>query len=182
MNLAEAKASGLKFPERKRIGRGVGSGLGKTSGRGHKGAKSRSGWSRRIGWEGGQMPLYRRLPKRGFNNKNFMKVFTVINVGELNVFEDGSTVDLTAVLAKGLTSKEKQSELFKVLGDGELSKRLLVRVDAITTTARGKIEAAGGSVEVNPKRLHREKFVRKDGTRSQKRAGGGRKSAAVPQK
>ncbi len=99
MNLAEAKALGLSYPDRKRIGRGIGSGLGKTSGRGHKGAKSRSGWSRRIGWEGGQMPLYRRLPKVGFNNKIFKKVYTVVNVADLEVFEDGATVDLNAVLA-----------------------------------------------------------------------------------
>lgn len=164
MNLAEAKALGLKFPERMRVGRGVGSGLGKTSGRGHKGAKARSGWSRRIGWEGGQMPLYRRLPKRGFNNKNFEKVFTVVNVSDLAVFEDGATVDLQAVLAKGLTSKEKQSELFKVLGDGKLERKLNVKVDAITASARAKIEAAGGTVELRETKPRRPKFVRKDGT------------------
>lgn len=165
MNLAEAKALGLKFPERKRIGRGVGSGLGKTSGRGHKGAKARSGWSRRIGWEGGQMPLYRRLPKRGFNNKNFEKVFTVVNVSDLAVFDAGSVVDLQAVLQRGLTSKEKHSDLFKVLGDGDLDKALTVKVDAVTKTARTKIEAAGGKVELNPVRPRRDKFVAKDGTR-----------------
>jgi large subunit ribosomal protein L15 len=165
MNLAEAKALGLKFPERKRIGRGIGSGLGKTSGRGHKGAKARSGWSSRIGWEGGQMPLYRRLPKRGFNNKNFEKVFTVINVGDLATFPAGSDVDLNAVLARGLTSKEKHSELFKVLGDGEVSHPLKVRVNAITETAREKIEKAGGTVELIEQRAHREKFVAKDGVR-----------------
>lgn len=163
MNLAEAKALGLKFPERKRIGRGVGSGLGKTSGRGHKGAKARSGWSRRIGWEGGQMPLYRRLPKRGFNNKNFEKVFTVVNVSDLDVFDAGTQVDLQAVLQRGLTSKEKHSDLFKVLGDGELKKALTVKVDAITASARAKIEGAGGKVVLVEKKPHREKFVAKDG-------------------
>lgn len=167
MNLAEAKALGLKFPERKRIGRGVGSGLGKTSGRGHKGAKARSGWSRRIGWEGGQMPLYRRLPKRGFNNKNFEKVFTVVNVADLDVFEAGSQVDLNAVLARGLTSKEKHSDLFKLLGNGEIKKALTVHVDAITDSARAKIEAAGGKVVVIEKRPHRAKFVAKDGKKRQ---------------
>ncbi len=165
MNLAEAKALGLKFPERKRIGRGVGSGLGKTSGRGHKGAKSRAGWSRRIGWEGGQMPLYRRLPKVGFNNKNFEKVFTVVNVSDLSVFDVGSVVDLAAVLARGLTSKEKHSELFKVLGDGDLQKALTLRVDAITASARAKVEKAGGKVELIEKRPHRDKFVAKDGSK-----------------
>ncbi|MEO6593544.1 MAG: 50S ribosomal protein L15 [Planctomycetota bacterium] len=164
MNLAEAKALGLKYPERKRVGRGIGSGLGKTSGRGHKGAKSRSGWSSRIGWEGGQMPIYRRLPKRGFNNKNFEKVFTIINVSDLDVFEAGATVDLPAVLAKGLASKEKHSELFKILGNGELSKAVTVKVDAITATAREKVEKAGGTVFVIEKRAHRAKFVAKDGT------------------
>lgn len=167
MNLAEAKALGLKFPERKRIGRGVGSGLGKTSGRGHKGAKARSGWSRRIGWEGGQMPLYRRIPKRGFNNKNFEKVFTVVNVSDLDVFDAGSEVDLKAVLARGLTSKEKHSDLFKVLGDGAIKKAITVKVDAITASARTKIEAAGGKVVLIEKRPHREKFVAKDGSKRQ---------------
>ena len=165
MNLAEAKALGLKFPERKRIGRGVGSGLGKTSGRGHKGAKARAGWSRRIGWEGGQMPLYRRLPKRGFNNKNFEKVFTVINVGDLEIFDAGSTVDLAAVLARGVTSKEKHSDLFKILGDGDVKKAVTVKVDAITATARGKIEQAGGKVVLIEKKPHRDKFVAKDGNK-----------------
>lgn len=165
MNLAEAKSLGLKFPERKRIGRGVGSGLGKTSGRGHKGAKSRSGWSSRIGWEGGQMPIYRRLPKRGFNNKNFEKVFTVINVSDLDVFAAGAVVDLEAVLQKGLTSKEKHSDLFKILGDGDVKKALTVKVDAITTTAREKIEAAGGTVQLIEKLVHRPKFVAKDGSK-----------------
>jgi large subunit ribosomal protein L15 len=183
MNLAEAKALGLKFPERKRIGRGVGSGLGKTSGRGHKGAKARSGWSRRIGWEGGQMPLYRRLPKRGFNNKNFEKVFTVVNVGDLDVFDANARIDLQAVLQKGLTSKEKHSELFKVLGDGELKKAVTVVVDAITAPARAKIEAAGGKVELIEKKPHREKFVAKDGQKREpgkpRVRRGGRKQAAA---
>ena len=165
MNLAEARALGLKFPERKRIGRGIGSGLGKTSGRGHKGAKARSGWSRRIGWEGGQMPLYRRLPKVGFNNKNFEKVFTVVNVGDLDVFDAGTEISLASVLQHGLTSKEKHSELFKILGDGEVKKALTVKVDAITASARAKIEKAGGKVELIEKRPHRDKFVAKDGSK-----------------
>lgn len=187
MNLAEAKALGLKFTERKRIGRGVGSGLGKTSGRGHKGAKARAGWSRRIGWEGGQMPLYRRLPKRGFNNKNFEKVFTVVNVGDLEVFDAGSQVDLAAVLQRGLTSKEKHSELFKVLGDGKLTKALTLTVHAITATARQKVEQAGGKVALIETRAHREKFTAKDGTRRQPgspriRRGRGAAAKATPSK
>jgi large subunit ribosomal protein L15 len=166
MNLAEAKALGLSYPDRKRLGRGVGSGLGKTSGRGHKGAKARTGWSRKLGWEGGQMPLYRRLPKVGFNNKIFKKVFTVINVGDLEVFDDGAVVDLQAVLARGLTSKEKQSDLFKVLGDGELKKRIVVKADAVTASARTKIEQAGGKVDLIARRTARPKYVRKDGSSS----------------
>jgi large subunit ribosomal protein L15 len=165
MNLAEAKALGLAYKDRKRVGRGIGSGRGKTAGRGHKGAKARSGWSQRLGWEGGQMPLFRRLPKRGFNNKNFERAFTIINVGELaRSFEDGAMVDLAAVLEKGLVSKEKHTELFKILGDGELTKKLSVRVDAITKSAREKIEAAGGSVELIPQREYRPKGVKKTRT------------------
>ncbi|MSR39346.1 MAG: 50S ribosomal protein L15 [Planctomycetes bacterium] len=166
MNLAEAKLLGLKYPDRKRLGRGIGSGLGKTSGRGHKGAKSRSGWSRKLGWEGGQMPLYRRLPKVGFNNKIFKKVFTVINVGDLDTFATGSVVDLAAVLAKGLASKEKQSDLFKVLGNGDIKNSLVVKADAVSASARTKIEAAGGKVELIPQMVHRPKFIRKDGSSS----------------
>ena len=165
MNLAEATALGLARPTRKRIGRGIGSGTGKTGGRGHNGARSRSGWSSRIGWEGGQMPLYRRLPKRGFNNKNFEKVYTVVNVSALEVFDAGATVDLQAVLAKGLTSQAKHSKLFKILGDGAVTKAVTVKVDAITGSAREKIEAAGGSVELIPQRVMRPKFIAKDGSK-----------------
>lgn len=165
MNLAEVKQLGLKFPERKRRGRGVGSGNGKTAGKGHKGARARSGWSQRIGWEGGQMPLYRRLPKRGFNNKNFEKVYTTVNVKDLEAFDAGAVVDLKAVLGKGLASKAKHSDLFKILGDGELKTSVTVKVDSITKTAREKIEAAGGTVEVIEKRTMRPKFVAKDGSK-----------------
>jgi len=165
MNLAEAKTLGLKFPDRKRVGRGTGSGTGKTAGRGHKGARARSGWSRRIGWEGGQMPIYRRVPKRGFNNKNFEKVYTVVNVRDLEAFDAGVVVDLEAVLDKGLTSRAKHSQLFKILGDGEVTKAVTVKVDAITKSAREKIEKAGGTVEVIPVKQMRPKFVAKDGSK-----------------
>ena len=161
MNLEEVKALGLKYKTRKRLGRGIGSGHGKTAGRGHKGAKSRSGWSIRLGWEGGQMPLFRRLPKRGFNNKNFKKVYTIINVGELNTFADGAVVDLDAVLSAGLVSKEKHSRLFKILGSGDINKKLVVKADAITASARQKVENAGGSVELIPSVAHRPRFVKK---------------------
>ncbi len=177
MNLEEAKALGLPYKKRNRVGRGIGSGNGKTAGRGHKGAKSRSGWSIRLGWEGGQMPLFRRLPKRGFNNKNFKKVYTIINVGELNGFDDGATVDLAAVLSAGLVSKEKHSNLFKILGNGELTKKLTVRVDAITGSAKEKVESAGGSVELIPATSHRPKFVRKGQTEPTPKGG---PKAALP--
>jgi large subunit ribosomal protein L15 len=161
MNLTTAKGLGFAYTPTRRIGRGIGSGSGKTSGRGHKGAKARAGWSRRIGHEGGQMPLYRRIPKRGFNNKDFKKFYTILNVGELNDFQDGAVIDLQAILQAGLASKEKHSDMFKLLGEGGVQRRLTVRVDAITAAARAKIEAAGGTVEVLPKVVHRPKFVRK---------------------
>ena len=161
MNLAEAKAGGLKSKPRNRVGRGTGSGNGKTAGRGHKGARARSGWSQRLAWEGGQMPLFRRIPKRGFNNKNFKKVYTTINVGQLNGMADGSVVDLNAVLEAGLVSQAKHSKLFKILGDGELKVKLTVKVDAVTASARQKIEAAGGSVELIPEIQYRPKFTKK---------------------
>ena len=165
MNLSEAKAQGLAYTRANRIGRGTGSGNGKTAGRGHKGAKARSGWSRRLAWEGGQMPLFRRVPKRGFNNKNFKKFYTTTNVSQLNGFGAGAVVDLDAVLAAGLVSKTKHSNLFKILGDGEISVNLTVKVDAITSAARGKIEAAGGSVELIPQVAHRPKFEKKNQTK-----------------
>ena len=140
MNLSEATAQGLRYKTRNRIGRGPGSGNGKTAGRGHKGAKARSGWSKRNAWEGGQMPLFRRIPKRGFNNKNFRKFYTIINVGQLEGFQDGAVVDLRTILEAGLASKQKHSNLFKVLGDGELKNKLTVRADAISKSAREKVE------------------------------------------
>lgn len=160
MNLAEAKSLGISFKQRKRVGRGVGSGHGKTSGRGHKGAKARSGWHQRIGQEGGQMPLFRRMPKRGFNNKNFKAFYTIVNVGDLNGFADGATIDLAAILSAGVVSKEKHTDLLKVLGEGELQRRLVVKADAVSASARTKIEQAGGTVELQPKVQYRPKFAR----------------------
>ena len=112
------------------------------------------------------MPLFRRLPKVGFNNKIFKKVYTVVNVSDLEGFDNNSVVDLAAILQKGITSKEKQSTLFKVLGDGALTRKLTVKADAVTASARAKIEQAGGSVELIAGRVARPKFVRKDGTKS----------------
>jgi large subunit ribosomal protein L15 len=131
---------------RKRIGRGPGSGTGKTAGKGHKGQKSRSGYSRRYGFEGGQMPLVRRLPKRGFTNI-FRVEFQVVNLRDLErVFSDGDTVSPESLTEKGLVRGGKR--LIKVLGDGELSKKLAVQVHKFSNSARAGIEKAGGSCEV----------------------------------
>jgi large subunit ribosomal protein L15 len=128
---------------RKRLGRGPGTGHGKTSGRGHKGFKARSGSGIKPGFEGGQMPLQRRLPKRGFRNP-FRKQYAVVNVEELNRFDAGTMVDRAGLEAAGLISAKDQ--LIKVLGDGELTVSLTVMVDKVSDSARRKIEAAGGNV------------------------------------
>ncbi len=131
---------------RKRVGRGPGSGNGKTAGKGHKGQKSRSGYSRRYGFEGGQMPLVRRLPKRGFTNI-FRVEFQVINLRDLErVFADGDAVSPEALLEKGLVRRGRQP--IKVLGDGELTKKLAVQAHKFSASARTGIEGAGGSCEV----------------------------------
>ena len=131
---------------RRRIGRGPGSGLGGTSTRGHKGAKARSGYKRKIGFEGGQMPLQRRVPKRGFNNI-FATEYAIVNVSDLNDrFEDGATVNAESLVASGLLKKTLDG--VKVLGKGEITKALTVQVTAISESAKSKIEAAGGKVEV----------------------------------
>lgn len=130
----------------KRLGRGIGSGLGKTSGKGHKGQWARSGGGVRPGFEGGQITLMRRLPKRGFNNK-FQKVFSVINVEQLNAFDDGAVVDLRALMEKGIVKKAEAYGL-KVLGDGELTKKLTVKAAKFTASAKDKIAKAGGTAEV----------------------------------
>ena len=146
MDLKTVTQKGTKHRTRKRIGRGIGSGSGKTSGRGHKGLGSRSGSSRKPGFEGGQMPLYRRVPKRGFTNARFRTEYTIVNVRELEAFDNGATVDLDAILAKGLTSLE--TKLLKVLGNGELSKKLTVRAQKFSKSAAEKITAAGGEVVI----------------------------------
>jgi large subunit ribosomal protein L15 len=129
----------------KRLGRGEGSGHGKTSGKGHKGQKARSGGGIRIGFEGGQMPLYRKLPRRGFNNFNFCTTYQTVNVGEL-VKLTGETVDRAALVAAGLIRDNNQG--VKLLGDGEVSKAFTVDVSKVSSSAKAKIEAAGGSVVV----------------------------------
>ncbi len=137
-------AEGSRFT-RKRVGRGIGSGTGKTSGKGHKGQNARSGGGVRPGFEGGQMPIYRRLPKRGFTNI-FAKQYVTINVSELERFEDGTEVTQELLKETGVVSKTLDG--IKVLGRGELTKKLTVKVAKFTTSAAEKIEKAGGKAEV----------------------------------
>lgn len=129
-----------------RKGRGAGSGNGKTAGKGHKGQKARSGGGVRPGFEGGQMPLQRRIPKRGFNNKIFATTYANINLSDLDRFEDGAVVNQEAILAAGLVKKPLDG--IKVLGDGELTKKLTVEAAAFSKSAKQKIEEAGGKAEV----------------------------------
>jgi len=130
---------------KKRVGRGVGSGLGKTSGRGTKGQNSRSGGGVRPGFEGGQIPLIRRLPKRGFTNV-FKKEYSIVNVSELEVFKDGTVVDAAKLMDARIVRKVEEYGI-KILGNGKLSKKLTVKASAFTQTARQKIEKAGGKAE-----------------------------------
>ena len=129
-----------------RKGRGPGSGNGKTAGKGHKGQNARSGGGVRPGFEGGQLPLYRKLPKRGFNNYKFSKVYAIVNVEDLNVFENGAVVDLEALMAKKIVRKANAG--LKILGNGELTRALTVKAAVFSATAKEKIEAAGGKIEV----------------------------------
>ena len=145
MKLGELKPADGSRQKSFRRGRGHGSGSGKTAGRGHKGQKSRSGGGTRPGFEGGQMPLYRRLPKRGFKNRNTKEIIA-INVDLLNVFEDGQVVDIPALKSKGLVSNPRDG--VKILGNGKLVKNLTVKVNAFSKTAEEKIAAAGGKAEV----------------------------------
>ena len=130
---------------KKRVGRGTGSGMGKTATRGHKGQNARSGGGVRPGFEGGQTPLFKRLPKRGFSNVNRVE-YAVVNVSDLNVFEAGSVVDVAALKAKGLVKKVYEG--VKVLGNGEINVALTVKVAKVSESAKQKISAAGGTIEV----------------------------------
>jgi len=131
---------------RKRIGRGMGSGTGKTAGKGHKGQKARAGRGMRPGFEGGQMPLQRRVPKRGFVNI-FGKEIAIVNIAALeNTFEDGAVIDIAALIEAGLVKKSLDG--VKILGNGDITKKLTVQVNAFSDTAKQKIEAAGGKAEV----------------------------------
>lgn len=146
MKLFELKSApgARKAPNRK--GRGTGSGNGKTAGKGNKGQNARAGGGVRPGFEGGQMPLYRRMPKRGFNNKIFAKNFAEVNVSDLNRFEDGTVINAELLKNEGLVKKLYDGVV--ILGNGELSKKLTVQATKFTKTASAKIEAAGGKVEV----------------------------------
>jgi large subunit ribosomal protein L15 len=154
-----------KNKARKRIGRGHGSGSGKTSGRGHKGAKSRSGYSRRPAFEGGQMQYFRRIPKRGFTNADFKTVYHIVNLASLEArFEKGATVDATALVEAGLIRNFKNP--VKILGQGDLAIALNVTADKFSTSASEKIEAAGGSVTV----IEKKKWVRDRSVMPKKKA------------
>jgi large subunit ribosomal protein L15 len=144
MDLKSVCEKGTPYKKRQRVGRGIGSGSGKTSSRGHKGWGQRSGSSRRPGYEGGQMPIYRRVPNRGFTNARFRTDYTIINVDKLDAFDDGATIDLKAILDKGLVSLN--TKLLKVLGNGELKTALTVRGQKFSKSAVEKIKAAGGAV------------------------------------
>ena len=145
MYIYELKNAEGEKTKKFRKGRGIGSGLGKTAGKGHKGQNARSGGGVRPGFEGGQIPLIRRLPKRGFNNQ-FKKVYAIVNVSDLNVFEDGATVDVNALLEKNIIGKVEPYGV-KVLGNGELTKKLTVKANKFTEQAKQKIEKIGGKPE-----------------------------------
>jgi large subunit ribosomal protein L15 len=142
-NLKPAKGSVRK---RKRVGRGPGSGTGKTAGRGENGQKSRSGYSRKIGFEGGQMPLHRRVPKRGFTNALFRKEFAEVNIGRLEVFEEGTIVTPEVLVKRGIVKQVRDG--VKILGKGELTKTLTVHAHRFSEKAKERIAGLGGKVEV----------------------------------
>ncbi len=145
MKLHELKPAIGSTTAPKRLGRGVGSGLGKTSGKGHKGANARSGGGKRPGFEGGQMPLVRILPKRGFYNR-FATIYATVNVEQLDAFEDGAVVNAEALMRAGII--KKLCDGVKIMGNGELTKKLTVQAAKFTQSAKEKIEAAGGKAEV----------------------------------
>ena len=147
MKLNELKASAGARHDAFRKGRGHGSGNGKTAGRGHKGQNSRAGGGVRIGFEGGQMPIFRRLPKRGFNNSRFAPSYIEVNVSDLEVFENGSIVDAASLKVTGVITLPKNNDGIKILGNGEFSRKLTVKANAFTASAKEKIEKAGGTAE-----------------------------------
>ena len=146
MKLHELSPAEGSVRENFRKGRGAGSGNGKTAGKGHKGQNARSGGGVRPGFEGGQLPLYRKLPKRGFNNYRFGKTYAVVNVETLNKFDNGEVVDSAALLSQGIINSVYDG--VKILGEGELTKKLTVKAAVFSASAKEKIEAAGGKTEV----------------------------------
>ena len=146
MKLHTLKPNEGAIKNRKRVGRGQGSGTGKTSGRGEKGQNARSGGGVRVGFEGGQTPLFRRLPKRGFSNALFKKEYAIINLDELNKFEDGAEVSLEVLREMGIVKKSKDG--LKVLGNGTLEKKLNVKANKFSASAKEQIEKSGGKAEV----------------------------------
>ncbi|MBN2260243.1 MAG: 50S ribosomal protein L15 [Clostridiales bacterium] len=146
MRLHDLKPAEGSRKSKKRVGRGTGSGLGTTAGRGSNGQNSRSGGGVRPGFEGGQMPLFRRIPKRGFTNARFKKEWLILNVADLNVFDDQAEVTPEILLEKGIINSLKYG--IKILGDGELNKALNIKANKFTQSAMKKIEAAGGKAEV----------------------------------
>ncbi|MHC4473234.1 MAG: 50S ribosomal protein L15 [Planctomycetota bacterium] len=145
MDLMDVLKAGAPRKRKRRVGRGESSGKGKTSGRGHKGAKSRSGWGGMAAHEGGQMPIIRRLPKKGFNNARFRKEYAILNVSDLEkVFEDGDEVSPEVAKERGIM--KKRDTLLKILGKGDVKKKLTVKAHRFSGTARAKIEEAGGAV------------------------------------
>jgi large subunit ribosomal protein L15 len=147
MKLNELSAGSEANKKAYRKGRGVGSGNGKTSGRGHKGQNSRAGGGVRLGFEGGQMPLFRRIPKRGFNNKRFALDYVEVNVGLLEIFEDGTVVDAQMLKDAKMISMSKAKAGIRVLGRGELTKKLTVKASGFSASAKDKIEKSGGVTE-----------------------------------
>ena len=145
MKLHELHPAEGSTTAQKRLGRGTGSGLGKTSGKGHKGAKARSGGGKRPGFEGGQMPLVRQIPKRGFTNI-FAKEYAIVNVGDLEIFDEGTEITAALLVEKRIVRRELDG--LKVLGNGELTKKLTVKAVKFTASAKEKIEAVGGTAEV----------------------------------
>lgn len=145
-----------KYKARKRLGRGRGSGTGKTSGRGHKGAGSRSGFTHKVSREGGQLPFFRRIPKRGFSNADFETVYAVVNLGQIQKrFEDGAEVNAETLTQAGLI--RDTSLPVKVLGDGEFTRRITLTVDKMSASARSRVEATGGTVNI----IEKKKWTRK---------------------
>ena len=146
MNIQSLKPAENSRFSQKRLGRGIGSGLGKTSGKGHKGQNARSGGGVRVGFEGGQMPLVRKLPRRGFTNADFKKCYSIVNISELNKFDENAVVDAKSLLEKGILSKVEEYGI-KILGNGKIEKPLTIKANKFSESAKKKIKKVGGKIE-----------------------------------